>query len=424
MASTANGGGKSAAALLPAPLQAENMQSLSSAPNMIGLNTSLSRLDSMRAMSPSVCGQNSPTGSSKRGTVMESPFSFDADGKAAANSSAPRPLESASTDQNRKSNMSGVNATTAADGSGSSSNTRTVHGRRGRRREASNWFDSEKPTNINRPADRELNQDVRILHDDLTDLEQVRREQAERAQRQKEQLAQHVSESPAGYHATLPRLSELDVTNNQDKLLRTMRNEYDMSCLTSCLSRELDEDVAWNPEMLLVQLTSDMLDAAEMQKDGGEAYVPVDASDIGQMTGGEVTRKRKEKGATTAAPMTSSPTTGEAARESANKSETTVAASPPPSLQTTTSKALRVQTTAASAAAALSSKDANKAGKSGATSRANSPSRRNRAAADSRSGESGAGGGNNTRTPSSKTRHASSRGTAAKQPATKLFSKK
>lgn len=166
-------------------------------------------------------------------------------------------------------------------------------GRRASRQGNANWFEGDK---TNRPADTELNQDVATVNDGVADQELARREQAERAQRQQEQLAQHISDPPTGFQATLPRLSELDVTNSWDKLLRMIRNEYDMSCLTNCLARELDEDVAWNPEMLLVQLTSDMMDAAELQKEN-EVYVPVDASDIGQMTGGEVVRKRGEKGA-------------------------------------------------------------------------------------------------------------------------------
>lgn len=166
-------------------------------------------------------------------------------------------------------------------------------GRRASRQGNANWFEGDK---TNRPADTELNQNVATVNDGVADQELARREQAERAQRQKEQLAQHISDPPTGFQATLPRLSELDVTNSWDKLLRMIRNEYDMSCLTNCLARELDEDVAWNPEMLLVQLTSDMMDAAELQKEN-EIYVPVDAGDIGQMTGGEVVRKRGEKAA-------------------------------------------------------------------------------------------------------------------------------
>ncbi|KPI86528.1 hypothetical protein ABL78_4393 [Leptomonas seymouri] len=168
---------------------------------------------------------------------------------------------------------------------------REKKGRRAPRQNNSNWFETEKTS---RPADTELDKHVATVNDGVPDQELARREQAERAQRQAEQLAQHISNPPTGFQATLPRLNELDVTNSWDKLLRMIRNEYDMSCLTNCLARELDEDVPWNPEMLLVQLTSDMMDAAELQQEN-EVYVPVEASDIGQITGGEVVRKRREK---------------------------------------------------------------------------------------------------------------------------------
>ncbi|KPA84276.1 hypothetical protein ABB37_02308 [Leptomonas pyrrhocoris] len=164
-------------------------------------------------------------------------------------------------------------------------------GRRGSFKGTAKWFEGDK---TNRPADKELNKDVGTVSDGVADQELARGEQAERAQRQAEQLAQRIANPPTGFQAALPRLNELDVTNSWDKLLRMIRNEYDMSCLTNCLARELDEDVAWNPELLLVQLTSDMMDAADLQKDS-EVYVPVDASDIGQMRGGEVVRKRGEK---------------------------------------------------------------------------------------------------------------------------------
>lgn len=197
-------------------------------------------------------------------------------------------------------------------------------GRRASRRGNANWFESE-PTK--RPADTELNQNVATVNDGVADQELARREQAERAQRQAEQLAQHISDPPTGFQPTLPRLSELDVTNSWDKLLRMIRNEYDMSCLTNCLARELDEDVAWNPEMLLVQLTSDMMDAAELQKDN-EVYVPVDASDIGQMTGGEVVRKRGEK--TVPGQGESGPAPGDAAGDTTTATNSNKDSAPSP----------------------------------------------------------------------------------------------
>ncbi|CAC9500380.1 conserved hypothetical protein [Leishmania infantum JPCM5] len=430
MASTGNGGGSKAAASSLSPQKAGMAAPLTSAPPMTASTTSPSRLNSMRTASSSVSSKNAPTGPSKKGGTAVKP-SPEVDGKTAAGSSEPGPRASVNTDHQSKSNANSVNASNVAGSTNAPSDNRPDHDRRGRRQEGSSWFDVEKPANAHRPADKELNENVQIVQDDIPDAEQAHREQAERAQRQKEKLAQHISESPTGFQATLPRLNELDVTNSWDKLLRMMRSEFDMSCLTSCLARELDEDVAWNPEMLLVQLTSDMLDAAELQKDGGEAYVPVDASDIGQMTGGEVARKRKEKRSTITA-AGAAPAAGAAEgteREPEKGSEKPAAASPTPAFQAAASKALRKQTTTDPAAAAPSGKKARNTDNAGSTSTANSSSTRKRSAAGSRSGEAGGGGGNNANVSSSTAKcdstddTKSTKSTSLKAQVSKLFSK-
>lgn len=119
---------------------------------------------------------------------------------------------------------------------------------------------------------------------------------------EKEKLAKAVAEVPTGYQAQMPLLTDLDIKNSWDKLVQSIHGEFDMTYLTACLARELDEDVTWNPEMLRVQLTSDMRDAAELK--GEEAnYAPVEDHEIGLMKGGEVSRKRKEKGAPDESPV-------------------------------------------------------------------------------------------------------------------------
>ncbi|CAG9576806.1 conserved hypothetical protein [Leishmania major strain Friedlin] len=431
MASTGNGGDSKAAASSLSPQKAGMVAPLTSAPPLTASTTSPSRLNSMRTANASASSKNNaPTGPSKKGGTAVKP-SPEVGGKAAAGSSEPEPRASVNIDRQSKPNANSVNASNVADSTNAPSGKRPDHGRRGRRQECSSWFDAEKPAKADRPADKELNQNVQIVQDDIPDAEQAHREQAERAQRQKEKLARHISESPTGFQATLPRLNELDVTNSWDKLLRMMRSEFDMSCLTSCLARELDEDVAWNPEMLLVQLTSDMLDAAELQKDGGEAYVPVDASDIGQMTGGEVARRRKEKRSTTTAGG-AAPAAGAAGgteREPEKGSEKPAAASPTPAFQAAASKALRKQTTTDPAAAAPSSKKARDTDNAASTSTANSSSTRKRSAAGSRSGEASGGGGNNTNASSSTAKGdsaddtKSSKSTSLKAQVSKLFSK-
>lgn len=430
MASTGNDGGNKAAAPSSSPQRTGMGTPLMSAPPMNVPITSPSHLNSMSTANSVVSSKNAPTGPSKRGgTAVKS--SSEGDGNAAAGSSEPGPRASVNTDRQGKSSANSVNPSNVAGSTNAPSDNRPDHGRRGRRQEGSSWFDAEKPANAHRPADKELNQNVQIVQDDVPDAEQAHREQAERAQRQRDKLAQHISESPTGFQATLPRLSELDVTNSWDKLLRMMRSEFDMSCLTSCLARELDEDVAWNPEMLLVQLTSDMLDAAELQKDSGEAYVPVDASDIGQMTGGEVARKRKEKRSTTmaggAAPAAGA--AGGAEREPEKGPDKPAAASPTPVFQAAASKALRKQTTTDPAAAAPSSKKVRNTDNAGSTLNSNASSTQKRSAAGSRSGEAGGGGGNNTNVSPSTAKcdstddTKSTKGSSLKRQMSKLFSK-
>ncbi|GET89848.1 hypothetical protein, conserved [Leishmania tarentolae] len=349
--------------------------------------TSPSRLESMRAASSTTSSKPAPTGPSKK-------------------SDAP-----AKTKRQDKPNVNSANDSNAADTGTAAAATRPDHGRRSRRTEDANWLNAEKPGNAYRPADKELSQNVKVVQDDILNREQAQREQAERAQRQKEKLEQHISESPAGFQAALPRLNELDVANSWDKLLRMMRSEYDMSCLTSCLARELDEDVAWNPEMLLVQLTSDMLDAAELQKDSGEAYVPVDASDIGQMTGGEVARKRKAKRTKAA---------GGAEGEPEKDTEMPATASPPPTSQAATSKTPRKKATTDPAAAEPKKTQTGKAQNAGPTSAGNSSLPQKGSAAGSTSGAAGGGGGSKTSAaPSTAKRDASKDANATKSSSSK-----
>lgn len=157
---------------------------------------------------------------------------------------------------------------------------------------ASGWFEAERK----RPKDQIVGA-LPTVSDGVD--EKSRLEQMKKSKEAREALAQQIASAPTGYHASLPRLSDLDITHNWDKLLETIHREFDMSCLTACLARELDEDITWNPDMLLVQLTSDLMDAAELKNDGpgGNGFATDDDVAIGMMSGGEVVRKRREKGA-------------------------------------------------------------------------------------------------------------------------------
>lgn len=86
-----------------------------------------------------------------------------------------------------------------------------------------------------------------------------------------EALAREVAAAPVEYHSAMPKLSELDMGVKWAKIHAMCNEEIDMTCLTNVLSQQLDDDdVPWIPDMLLVQLTSELLDVAE-QKDEMDA---------------------------------------------------------------------------------------------------------------------------------------------------------
>ncbi|CCD12099.1 unnamed protein product [Trypanosoma congolense IL3000] len=114
-------------------------------------------------------------------------------------------------------------------------------------------------------------------------------------------LVELVAEAPVGYTAALPRLASLDVSNIWNDFLQAIHEDYDMSALTACLSQQLDdEDAPWNPDMLLVQLTSDMLDAAQYNDGNGANSAAAGGRNDGLNDGasmaaaGEARRRRKQ----------------------------------------------------------------------------------------------------------------------------------
>jgi hypothetical protein len=81
-----------------------------------------------------------------------------------------------------------------------------------------------------------------------------------------EALAKEVASAPVEYHSAMPKLSELDMGVKWAKIHAKCNEEIDMTCLTNVLSQQLDDDdVPWIPDMLLVQLTSELLDVAEQR---------------------------------------------------------------------------------------------------------------------------------------------------------------
>ncbi|ESL09363.1 hypothetical protein TRSC58_02916 [Trypanosoma rangeli SC58] len=122
---------------------------------------------------------------------------------------------------------------------------------------------------VSTEADTKRLPDEVVSKDKLRNLddgvdEHTHEQTARRAVEEKEQLVKRIAEAPVGYTPTMPKLAELDLSDLWNDFLSTIHQDFDISALTSCLSQQLDdEDVTWNPDMLLVQLTSDMLDAAE-----------------------------------------------------------------------------------------------------------------------------------------------------------------
>ncbi|CBH09514.1 hypothetical protein, conserved [Trypanosoma brucei gambiense DAL972] len=133
-------------------------------------------------------------------------------------------------------------------------------------------------------------------------VDEENRHQAESRQKEEvKRLVELVAEAPIGYAATLPKLAALDISNIWNDFLQAVHEDYDMSALTACLSQQLDdEDVPWNPDMLLVQLTSDMLDAAQATEGGSGLFASPDGRegagsvDTSMAAAGEARRRRKQ----------------------------------------------------------------------------------------------------------------------------------
>ena len=103
--------------------------------------------------------------------------------------------------------------------------------------------------------------------------------------REEEDMSKEVANAPTDYHSQMPKLHDLN--SSKWGHITGKSDDIDISCLTAVLCNQLDdEDAAWNPDLLLVQLTSELLDAAEQKADDAEAPV------ASPTTGG--LRERKE----------------------------------------------------------------------------------------------------------------------------------
>ena len=77
-----------------------------------------------------------------------------------------------------------------------------------------------------------------------------------------EAMSKEVASAPTEYHANMPKLADLEQSaNNKWGHLQHLAGDLDISCLTSVLCNQLDDDdVPWNPDQMLVQLTSELLE--------------------------------------------------------------------------------------------------------------------------------------------------------------------
>lgn len=80
-----------------------------------------------------------------------------------------------------------------------------------------------------------------------------------------EELEREVAAAPVEYHTSMPKLAELESTNAANKWApmakkQSASDDIDLSALTGVLCATLDdEDAPWVPDLMLVQLTSELL---------------------------------------------------------------------------------------------------------------------------------------------------------------------
>lgn len=97
-------------------------------------------------------------------------------------------------------------------------------------------------------------------------------DEAQLAPREEEDMSREVAAAPAEYHSQMPTLGDLDGANKWASLVARAEGGVDLTCLTDVLCNQLDdEDVAWNPDLLLVQLTSELVDDREEEEETAAA---------------------------------------------------------------------------------------------------------------------------------------------------------
>uniref|UniRef100_A0A7S1PVY2 Uncharacterized protein n=1 Tax=Neobodo designis TaxID=312471 RepID=A0A7S1PVY2_NEODS len=156
-----------------------------------------------------------------------------------------------------------------------------------------------------------------------------------------EELQQEVAPAPVDYHTTMPKIADLEAAGpGGAKWAPAMQaqnaagssgeegGDIDLTVLTGVLCAELDdEDEPWVPEVMLVQLTSELIDAQTADvEDVEEDGVQLDASagDPGNratstaVVGGTSTNPTTSTGSAGPSPTSSQPNISAAGRRRGN----------------------------------------------------------------------------------------------------------
>ena len=116
------------------------------------------------------------------------------------------------------------------------------------------------------------------------------------APREDYDMSAEVAQAPTEYHSALPQLD--DLSEAQGKWAKALKpvGDIDLRVLMAALTTQLDDDdVEWNPDALLVQLNSELLDDQEKQE---EATAKQEAADAAESASETPTQSRKSRSTT------------------------------------------------------------------------------------------------------------------------------
>ena len=143
-------------------------------------------------------------------------------------------------------------------------------------------------------ADAAAVEEVQALSRDDGEAGPVAPDQIANTEEADEELRQEVAPAPVDYHTTMPKIADLEAAGpGGAKWAPAMQagtsaqpeegGEIDLTVLTGVLCAELDDDdEPWVPEVMLVQLTSELIEAQTADiEDEHDDGVALDGSDPG-----------------------------------------------------------------------------------------------------------------------------------------------